>query len=1219
MNKNKLKAYAPAARRAFIQAVSDRANLLGLSKDKIIPADLRGDVTLIDGRAYPKEVAAQHARLAERIRRDGFDKLIEETAYCWFNRFTALRYMEVHGYLDHGYCILSNPNGSHIPEILEQAANVTLPGTSREQIIAMKLANKDAELYRLLLVAQCNALNTAMPFLFERINDETELLLPDNLLHTQSIIRKLVTEIDEEDWQQVEIIGWLYQFYISEKKDQVIGKVVKSEDIPAATQLFTPNWIVKYMTQNSLGRMWLATYPDSPLRGKMEYYIEPAEQTDEVKAQLAAITPKEIDPESITVIDPACGSGHILVEAYDLLKEIYLERGYRSRDIPRLILQKNLYGLDIDDRAAQLAAFALLMKARADDRRIFDRRQGTGDRVKARDQTQSSVLVNVLAIQSSAAFEKDFAALADALTVKKAEPLVGGGGLFPDISRQQVLTVATSAEVTQEDIRALLGLFKDGKTYGSLITVPDELAAKLEKIARWVEEKLQGGDLIERTAAEKVLPFVRQAEMLARKYDCVIANPPYMNSKYVNPKLKQYLKENYRKYDKDLFASFVIRNLELSKLMGQLGFMSPFVWMFISSYEELRLKLIDDSTLTTLIQLEYSGFDGATVPICTFTVYKNHISQYVSSYIRLSEFRGAQNQAPKTLEAIRNPECDWFHTAKPDDFKEIPGSPIGYWASNKLRALFLKGNPFRYYGEPRMGMATGNNDLYLRFWSEVNYEKIGFGIANRQEAKISKKKWFPYNKGGEFRLWYGNNEYVVNWENDGYELQTTKHSSGRIWAHNFNLNYIFQPSITWTATSSSYFGVRFCDTGFLFDCKGSSAFVDKDNIYLMLGLLSSKVAVAFLKILNPTIEFQSGDIGVIPVLSSKLEAEKDAIETEVLSAINLAREEWNSFETSWDFQISPLLREDLKDATAEDSFNNWQSFCAANIKRMQELETENNRLFIEAYGLEDELTPEVPEDQITLARADREADIKRLLSYAVGCMMGRYSLDKPGLIYANAAGVGFDQTQYTKLAADEDGIIPVTDLEWFADDAANRFAEFLRVAWSTETLDANLQFVADSLSLKQTDTPRETIRRYYSAQFYKDHLQTYKKRPIYWLFTSGKQRAFECLVYLHRYNESTLSRMRNEYVTPLFGKLSARIKNLEDAVSAATSTPSRNKMQRELDATRKKQIELQAFDELLRHYADQRIALDLDDGVKVNYARFGKLLADAKAITGESK
>jgi hypothetical protein len=612
MNTNKIKSYAIQASRDFLKAVTERANFYGIYGDNHIEDIIfKGDVAIIGDRAIPQKEGELRQRLVERIQRNGFEMTLAGHAYSWFNRFAALRYMELHGYLDHGCRVLSHPSGSNMPEIFEQAVDVALPGLNRNKVIELRLAgHKDNDLYRLLIIAQCNALHSAMPFLFDKIDSETELLLPDNLLHSDSLIRKLVADIPEEDWQEVEIIGWLYQFYISEKKDEVIGKVVNSEDIPAATQLFTPKWIVKYMVQNTLGRMWLATYPDSPLREKMEYYIAPAEQSPDVQQQLEAITPKELTPETITFFDPAQGSGHILAEAYDIFKAIYLERGYRTRDIPRLILEKNLYGLDICDRAAQLAGFALMMKARADDRRIL----GYPD-----------LKLNVHAIQDS-------------------RP--------SDVRHIETFFRGDEYQGVRGDLKTLTGLFENAKTFGSLITIPEPLAGRMPEIAQTVEEKI--GKWVASSDVQNLRGLVNQAEVLARKYDCVVTNPPYMGGKGMNGLVKTFLKDNFPDVKSDLFSAFIVRNTDLTKPNGQLGFMSPFVWMFISSYEKLRDFLIDHKTITSLIQLEYSGFEGATVPICTFTLENAHYSDFKGGYVRLSDFRGADKQGPKALEIIQN-------------------------------------------------------------------------------------------------------------------------------------------------------------------------------------------------------------------------------------------------------------------------------------------------------------------------------------------------------------------------------------------------------------------------------------------------------------------------------------------------------------------------------------------------------------------------------------
>lgn len=733
MNTANIKKYAPKARARFIDTMTRQAARMGISPDGkggvvIAPLEQKGDVLVMtaqDGQTHTVPAHLKRAReaLAAWVQRDGFTQAIEQAAYSWFNRLCAIRYMEIHGYLDHGRRVLSGAGGEAGQfQILEECLEVDLPGLDTARVRELKLdGTQDETLYRELLLAQCHALHEAMPFLFEPLDDASELLLPNNLTKTDSLIRELVEAIPEEDWQDVEVIGWLYQFYISEKKDQVIGKVVKSEDIPAATQLFTPNWIVQYLVQNSVGRQWLQTYPGSPLKAEMPYYIEPAEQEPEVQAQLDAITPASLDPETIKVLDPACGSGHILVEAYNVLKAIYEERGYRTRDIPKLILENNLFGLDIDDRAAQLAGFALLMKAREDDRRILTR----------------NVRLNVLAMQSSQHL--------DANTLWRDLNLTGdwhqgqSQSLFDNEQKE-----LSSNDATYKLIADLIERFQDAKTFGSLIGVPNEWEAPLKALLEELSELTNSGDMMQKGAAQRLVPVVQQAWVLAQRYEAVVANPPYMGSKYQTPAVKKYLKDAYKGYEKDLFSAYIVRNLDFAKEHGQLGFMTPFVWMFISSYEQLRKRLIEEDVITSLIQLEYSGFDGATVPICTFTLNKGHIASYTGSYIRLSDFRGSANQGPKTLEAIQNRDCGWFYEAKPDDFKKIPGSPVSYWVSDKIRGLFENFPAISEILEVTGGMTTADNDRFIRLWHEVSKDNSNFSAKSRDAAKLSNKKWFPY-------------------------------------------------------------------------------------------------------------------------------------------------------------------------------------------------------------------------------------------------------------------------------------------------------------------------------------------------------------------------------------------------------------------------------------------------------------------------------------------
>jgi hypothetical protein len=835
INRNILKSYAPAARREFVQAVTDRASVLGLSAKKIEPVEVKGDVAMIAGRPFPKDVAERRKKLEARINLKGFTQVMEEVAYTWFNRFTALRYMELHDYLGHGYRVLSNPGSSDIPEILEKATSVDLPGLDKDKVAELRLAgDKDAELYRMLLVKQCNALHRVMPMMFEAVNGPSELLLPENLLQTNSPIRKLVNDIPEENWGEIEIVGWLYQFYISEKKDQVIGKVVKSEDIPAATQLFTPNWIVKYMVQNTLGRKWLMTYPASAIKGKMEFYIEPAEQEPEVQAKLDAITPKELNPEELTFMDPACGSGHILAEAYDLFKEIYLERGYRTRDIPRLILEKNLYGLDIDDRAAQLARFTVLMKARADDRRILD--------------PENPAKLNIMAIQESKGLDVDEVAR---VLLRERVAEIGGKGaqqlsLVQPRMSQASLSTSEKPDVTNEELYSLLHLFEDGKTFGSLLSVHDRLKDALPRLEKLVAKALQASDMQSRGYAESLLPLVKQTRLLAAQYDYVVANPPYMGSKGLNPKLKAYAKDEYLDSKPDLFAMFIERNLELAKQDGLTALITMQSWMFLSSFEGLRTKILSEDTILSMPHLGARAFDsisGEVVQTTTFVLLKEHFENYKGTYLRLVE---GKSEAEKVeMFASGNDR----HTASASDFKKIPGSPIAYWVSKDFMEKFkgeVLGKHISITGSQNI---TANNERFLRLWFEVDSMNIG-----------KNKKWVVYSKGGEYRKYYGNLLWVVDWSDEARSYYKENKTSNLL-----DSEYWYREGICYTDITTRGFSARYLPSGCVYDKAGPAFHVKKEMLNSLLGYLNTYPVDYAVKILNPTMHCQVRDVSSIPI------------------------------------------------------------------------------------------------------------------------------------------------------------------------------------------------------------------------------------------------------------------------------------------------------------------------------------------------------------------
>ena len=1041
--------------------------------------------------------------------------------------------------------------------------------------------SKDEELYRLLLKAQCNALHQAMPFLFERIGDETELLLPANLLHTDSLIRQMVEGIDESAWEQIEIIGWLYQFYISEKKSQVIGRVVASEDIPAATQLFTPNWIVKYLVQNALGAQWLATYPHSQLKEQMDYYIEPAQQTGEVTAQLAAITPSTLNPEALTLIDPASGSGHILVEGYDLFKAIYLERGYQRRDVAQLILEKNLFGLDIDGRAAQLTGFALMMKGRVDDRRLFER----------------GVELNVMALADSKGFD--------------AERLAQGVDLA-DYGLQM------------NDLTELKQLFEYATTFGSLIQVPEGLAAKLPALKRLSEAPGQG--LFESGALKWLGLLVRQAKVLAEQYDAVVANPPYMGSKGMNARVKKSAKDQFPDAKSDLFACFIERGYTLAKDAAHEAMVTMQSWMFLSSFEKMRERMLREKTIGTMAHLgarAFGSISGEVVQTTACVLQNRSPNGYKPAFFRL--LNGGEVEKST---ALTNGEKRFDRTAQ-DDFAKIPGSPVAYWVSDQVRTVFEEESALDNYVETAVGLFTCDNDRFLRNWQEVSNQQIGFGLEDRSRAQESGFRFFPIQKGGGFRKWYGLNYLLVQFDQDGLDIRNHRQASGQSYSLPGE-SYYFRNGITWSGLTSSLNSFRHVGEGHIFESnKGQMLFSESEEY--ILGFLNSCVARVFVQLVNPTLSIQSSEIRKLPLVLPNCKTKASG---NVSRLVLIAKTDDRHYENSWNFESLPILTASCEPAsTLECSYTAWIAQNRETIAEMKSLEEENNRLFIDAYGLTDELTPDVPIDQITLTvnpayryggklieeeqwARFRQDTMKELVSYAIGCMMGRYSLDAPGLIYAHSANANFDATRYTKFLADSDGLIPITDIAWLDDDATHRLIEFISVAWDASRLEANLTFLANNLSPRNNKSSCETLRRYLCDSFFKNHLQTYRKRPIYWLFSSGKQKAFQCLVYLHRYNEGTLARMRTEYVIPLQGMMASRVLRLEDDIAADTSTTHHKRLEKERETLVNQQAELREFDEKLRHYADQRISLELDDGVKINYGKFGDLLAEVKAVTG---
>ena len=1159
MDTTQLKKFAQESRKQLMEAVSSKLDFV-LAEDSLARRESRSAVIALEG----------------LIKEIGKEQVIEKVAYTWFNRFCALRFMDVNRYSKIG--VVSPAEGQTQPEILAEAKMGYIDNSAVSdaktlnkirELLNGTMTSKDpqGEAYRLLLVSYCNSFNALMPFMFERINDYTELLMPDDLLSTSSVLTKTVEILDADTCKDVEVIGWLYQYFNQDEKDRVIQakKRYKAFEIPYATQLFTPKWIVRYMTQNSLGRLWMEAHPESKLKDSMEFYLEPRSLTEEDKKELEANILKDIRPEEIKVFDPACGSGHILVTAFQLLFEIYKSQGWQDNEIPELILKNNLYGLDICDRATQLAQFAVMMKAREYDRNIFNK-------VKT---------LNICSIKDTNWID---------------------GFIINDL-----VATATDKEQARKQLEILRDTFKDAKIYGSLIKPNDVKIDVLEKI---YEEYCKDGQLgLNAPKIKGRLPWIiKQAKIMKTQYECVITNPPYMGNKYMETKLAEFIQKEYKDVKSDLFSAFMVYCKDRTVRNGHLGFMTPMVWMFITSYEYLREMLINNTDISSLVQLEYSGFEGATVPICTFTLSNRH-TNLVGSYVRLTEFPGAKNQPIKTLEAVKNRNCGFYYEVNNKSFHSIPGSPIAYWAGDRVREIFKTEKSVGNYAQPRQGMATSDNNRFLRFWHETDKNKIGFGCKSKEEAQNSNKKWFPYNKGGEFRKWYGNNDYLINYENNGSEvLGYAAELYGSPTRTIKNIDFYFRESVTWSFISSSCFGVRYSYPGAIFDVGGSSAFISHENIYYLTAFLCSKLAFEFLKFLNPTLNFQSGNIATLPYIQTKDIAQKEKINSIVLSNIEISKDDWDSFETSWDFEQHPLIRFKTNN-NLKESFNAWKEYKEQQFKQLKANEEELNRLFIEIYGLQDEMDKYVADKDITVSLADELRDIKSLLSYAVGCMFGRYSLDVKGLAFA---GGEFDKSKYRTLEADDDAVIPVLAEHMFSDDITSRFKDFLKAAFGTENFEENLEYVACVLGKKNTETADDTIRNYFMKDFYKDHIQTYQKRPIYWMFSSGKGN-FNALVYMHRYNKDTASVILNSYLRNYRDeKLSAKISQCKLVeTSASSSQADKIKASKERETMEKIVSEVNDYErDILYPLATERKEIDLDDGVKVNYLKFGKALKD---------
>lgn len=1175
MNKSALKSFATEARLELLEKIQLQARKLGITPDAIQHASLESsDAIFIDGKPLSYVESKQRNKLITRVNEIGYDRVMEEAAYTWFNRFIALRYMEVNDYLPTKVRVLSSVNpDSTEPDMFKEALNLDLP-IDKELVYKLKIENKTDELFKYLIKIHCNDLNRYMPFMFETIEGYMEVLFPEGLLGTDTFVRQLInTElISEDDWGKIEIIGWLYQYYIADQKDRVFKAKAKykAEEIPYATQLFTPDWIVQYMVQNSLGRYWTEAHPEhEDLIEKWDFFLK--RQQEDFKEKIAPYVNKDLNVEDIKCFDPAMGSGHILVYMFDVLYEIYSKCGYMEREIPRFIIEKNLYGLDIDDRAYQLAAFSVVMKALQYNSRFL------------RSIERDGLMMNLASIQETNGWTDE--AIAYVAGEENGE--------------------------TFNYVEAFFEQFINAKMFGSLIRVTESDTAFLENRLKQIKEN-PVADIFQadtRVRALELLPLViKQTKIMGQQYDIVVMNPPYMGSGSMGKELSDFLKKNYPDSKSDLFASF----MEVDHYLKENGFyaaINQHSWMFLSSFEKLREKVINNKFIDTMLHLGPRAFEeigGEVVQSTAFVIRMYSIINLHGEYVRLIKQRTASEKKQIARNIIKNEDNPFIYSSNQKDFENIPGYPIAYWISKNMMEIFQNQKPLSAFADSCIGMRTGDNNRFLRFWFEINSLKMGINLNSAKEVIENNKKWIPYNKGGTFRKWYGNNEYVVNWENNGYEIkENTKLVYPQLgdnlsWKIS-NEHQYFKKGITWSGVTMNTFGVRCYDKGMIFDSGANGLFVHKsDDYYYFAGLLNSNLMDLIIKIINPTINTGSGVVAKVPIVISN--EYKNKVEKFVLESISISKKDWDSFETSWDFVKHPLI----DGQTVRLAFEQWEKECGDRFIQLKNNEEELNRIFIDIYGLNNEIAPIVSDEDISIRIADLQRDIKTFISYAIGCFFGRYSLDEEGLIYA---GGEFDVSRYKTFQTDEDNILPILSGGYFEDDIVTNFIDFVRTTYSEETLEENLEFIADALGRKKSETAREVIRRYFLNDFFKDHVQTYKKRPIYWLFTSGKEKAFNCLIYMHRYDKTTLSRIRTDYVHEVQNRMDAERTDLLNVINGDSTVKEIATAKKELKSLEKKIDELKKYDEQLHHMADQQIEIDLDDGVKHNYELFEGLVA----------
>ena len=1212
MNKSSLKIFAIEARKNLMEKMRTRLEILGISKNGIEKAKVIGKEVEVKGTLYPKE---SYDSLIRKYKQVGYEELIEESAYTWFNRLTALAFMEANGYIEEK--MIFNNGVKNEPTIIDNYYEFeffkNLDNDLQKELHNLRdenTPNSIEKLYSILMEEKCEDLSNIMPFMFKKKGTYSDILFPTGLLMENSLLVRLREEIGAE--APIELIGWLYQFYNSEKKDKIFAKKEKitKENVPAVTQLFTPDWIVKYMVENSLGKLALeSTGINNNLKNNWKYYIDSEKEENLEKIKI----------EDIKILDPAMGSGHILVYAFDLLFEMYENLGWSTKESVLSILKNNLYGLEIDERAGQLASFALIIKAREKFSRLFS--------VLKREE---NFKLNTLIIEES-----------------------------NSLSERIKNRIKTN---NLNNLNKIIEEFEDAKEYGSILKLESIDKEILEREFNILKESFNNNEqetlifnedemIIDiNEELELIESLIKQHITLTNQYEIVVTNPPYMGGKGFNPKLKTYVEKNYKDSKSDLFAVFIERCNEFTKKNYYTSMITMQSWMFLSSFETLRKNIIEKTEIKSLNHLGTRAFSeiGGEVVSTVAWITKKISPKNEGIYIRLVDYNNAELKEQEFYN-----KANYFQATQ-KDFEKIPGSPIAYWVSDKIREIFEKNLKLGEVGEAKQGLATADNNRFLRLWNEVSYNKIGYNMVNSQEALESKKKWFPINKGGSFRKWYGNQEYLVNWENNGHEIkENVLQKYPYLKTADFvvkNQEYYFKKGLTWSTISSSDCSFRYSPIGNLFETKGSNYFVeDYKNFYYLFSFLNSKIVNYLLKIISPTLDYHEGPMSKLPVI---LKNDSTRIDKLTIENLDISKEEWDSRETSWDFKKLSLI--DCKDL--KSAYENYCSHWRDNFVQLHKNEEELNRLFIEIYDLQDEMDKKVVFEDITILKKEakiiqidnsipkefsaesekylydrgvnlefnKDELVKQFLSYAVGCIMGRYSINKSGLIIANSDDIlelsenefivkGTDgeirQEIESKFLPDEFGIIPITDEKDFSNDIVEKLKEFIKIVYGEESLKDNLNFIAEALGNKDNKPSEEIIRTYFIKDFYADHLQRYQKRPIYWLMNSGKKNAFSCLFYMHRYEPLTVARVRADYLIPYQEMLENKRKFIERQLSdddiSAKEKKNIEKQLKELDTLLK---ELREYANEVKHIAEQKIPLDLDDGVNVNYERLGAIL-----------